>query len=192
MYVCYRAVHSSTVRINKWMNEWMNIRVNSGKSRWPVDRLLAWPTLWRRPRSWLSRTQRSTWLFCRRDRLVDDFSINSTWLIFDRLHRLHRSTTRSTLAALSPQASRYLSGVSGHFGVVRSPRLWCEREGQRLQSCMRRKFNSKPSWAVHHWPYNQGGPNANVYVSLHSYIPVFAPVTLTLTRWPWSWYTHLT
>jgi len=32
----------------------------------------------------------------RLDRLVDDFSINSTWPTFDRLDRLHRSTTGST------------------------------------------------------------------------------------------------
>ena len=31
----------------------------------------------------------------RLDRLVDDFSIDWTWQIFDRLHRLHRSTTGS-------------------------------------------------------------------------------------------------
>jgi len=33
----------------------------------------------------------------RLDRLVDDFSINSTWRIFDRLDRLHRSTTGLTV-----------------------------------------------------------------------------------------------
>jgi len=31
----------------------------------------------------------------RLDRLVDDFSIDSTWPIFDQLHRLDRSTTGS-------------------------------------------------------------------------------------------------
>ena len=43
----------------------------------------------------------------RLDRLVDDFSINSTWPIFDRLDRLHRSTTGSNVDTGQAELPKY-------------------------------------------------------------------------------------
>ena len=54
----------------------------------------------------------------RLDRLVDDFSINSTWPIFDRLDRLHRSTTGSMLKAeVAVQCAQLASAVLGYVCV---------------------------------------------------------------------------